>query len=404
MTGGSPTLIQRHGRWLALAAIVLSAVNLRTAVTSITPLLASLGSHFGFGNLMTGVFGMLPTAAFAIFGVATPGLIRRLGAERTALLAMAMAAAGLLLRASAGSTTMLLVGSMIALAGMGCGNVVIPPLVKTHFADRIGAVSATYLTALQLGTMAPALAAVPLANAAGWRVSLGVWSLLAVAAIVPLWLLQRQHRGQARVSSTPAATTAAPGRVWRTRLGWSMTLMFGMTSLVSYAMFTWLPRLMSDAGADAAFGGVVVAAFSAMGLLSALAVPAIASRLRNPFILVAGCWLVSLAAYAGLYLAPMRAPLLWAILMGLGPSTFPLALTLINLRTRSAAGSAALSGFMQGTGYLVACSGPLLFGILREYSGSWAAPFALLAAASTVILLAGWQACRPQQLEDQWLR
>lgn len=401
MTDTRP-LIQRHGRWLALIAIVLTAVNLRTAVTSITPLLSALGEQFGFGTPMTGVFGMLPTAAFAFFGVATPSLIRRLGAERTALLAMALASSGLLLRASAGSTTMLLLGSLVALAGMGCGNVVIPPLVKTHFADRIGAVSATYLTALQLGTMAPALAAVPLAEAAGWRVSLGVWSLLAMAAILPLWLLQRQHKGQAAASTTPVA--AAPGQVWRTRLGWSMTLMFGMTSLVSYAMFTWLPRLMTDAGADAAFGGVVVAVFSAMGLLSSLAVPALASRLRNPFVLVAVCWLLSLAAYAGLYLAPMRAPLLWALLMGLGPSTFPLALTLINLRTRSAAGSAALSGFMQGTGYLMACSGPLLFGILRQSTGSWAAPFALLATASTVILLAGWQACRPQQLEDQWLR
>lgn len=403
MTDTRP-LIQRHGRWLALIAIVLTAVNLRTAVTSITPLLAALGEQFGFGTPMTGVFGMLPTAAFALFGVATPSLIRRLGAERTALLAMALASSGLLLRASAGSTTMLLLGSLVALAGMGCGNVVIPPLVKTHFADRIGAVSATYLTALQLGTMAPALAAVPLAEAAGWRVSLGVWSLLAMAAILPLWLLQRQHKGPAAAPTTPVAAAAPPGQVWRTRLGWSMTLMFGMTSLVSYAMFTWLPRLMTDAGADAAFGGVVVAVFSAMGLLSSLAVPALASRLRNPFVLVAVCWLLSLAAYVGLYLAPMRAPLLWALLMGLGPSTFPLALTLINLRTRSAAGSAALSGFMQGTGYLLACSGPLLFGILRQSTGSWVAPFALLATASTVILLAGWQACRPQQLEDQWLR
>ncbi|KRG78178.1 MFS transporter [Stenotrophomonas ginsengisoli] len=397
---GSPRPLTHHGHWLALAAIVLTAVNLRTAVTSITPLLARLGEQFGFGTGMTGVFGMLPTAAFAVAGVLTPRLIGRLGAERTALLAMAISCAGLLLRAGAGSTTMLLLGSLLALAGMGCGNVVIPPLVKTYFPQRIGAVSALYLTTLQLGTMGPALAAVPLADAAGWRVSLGIWSLLAAAAVLPLWLLQRQAApGQASASTT---TMARPGKVWRTPLGWSMTLMFGMTSLISYAMFTWLPRLMTEAGADAAFGGVVVAVFSAMGLIASLAVPAIASRLRNPFILVAACWLLCLAAFAGLWLAPMKAPILWAVLMGLGPSTFPLSLTLINLRTRSPAGSAALSGFMQGTGYALACLGPLLFGLLFQATGSWGAPFALLAVASTCILLAGWHACRPQQLEDQW--
>src|SRR5690606_38129733 len=121
-----------------------------------------------------------------LFGVLTPRVIARLGAERTALLAMAVAASGLLLRASADSTALLLLGSVVALAGMGSGNVVIPPLVKRYFPERIGAVSALYLTALQLGTMTPALAAVPLASAAGWRVSLGIWSLLALAAILPL--------------------------------------------------------------------------------------------------------------------------------------------------------------------------------------------------------------------------
>jgi CP family cyanate transporter-like MFS transporter len=398
-----PTL--RHGRWLALAAIVLTAVNLRTAVTSITPLLDRLGQTFGFGTTLTGVLGMLPTAAFAVFGVLTPRLIRRIGPERTALVAMAVAALGLALRALADTTGLLLAGSVIALAGMGAGNVVIPPLVKKHFADRVGAVSATYLTFLQLGTMTPALLAVPLADAHGWRVSMGVWTLLALAALLPLWLLGRQQRARAgAIEATPAAPVAASGRVWRTTLGWSMTLMFGMTSLVSYSMFTWLPRLMVEAGADPAFGGVIVAVFSALGLAAALVVPAIAVRMRNPFVIVAAAWLISLAAFAGLYWAPLAAPLLWAVLMGLGPSTFPLSLTLINLRTRSPAGSAALSGFMQGTGYALACAGPLLFGVLRQTTGGWGAPFALLAAASTVILLAGWVACKPRQLEDQWQR
>ena len=396
-------LSHRSGRWLALAAILLTAINLRTAVTSLTPLLARLGETFGFGHAMTGVFGMLPTAAFAAFGVATPALIRRIGPERTALLAMSVAASGLALRAMAGSTAGLLTGSIIALAGMGAGNVVIPPLVKKHFADRIGSLSATYLTFLQIGTMAPALAAVPLADAAGWRVSLGIWSLLAVAAVLPLWALSRQYGPESTpgVSETLDAT-ARIGKVWRTPLGWSMTLMFGMTSLVSYAMFTWLPLLMTEAGADAAFGGVIVAVFSSMGLIAALAVPAIAARLDNPFVLVVASWLLCLCAFAGLWLAPMRAPILWAILMGLGPSTFPLALTLINLRTRTPAGSAALSGFMQGVGYTLACAGPLLFGLLRQSSNGWGTPFVLLATAATVILIAGWFACRPRQLEDQW--
>ena len=175
------------GRVLALAGILLSAFNLRTAVTSLTPLLESLSATFGFGATVTGVFGMVPTAAFALFGVLTPTIAHRLGLEKTALLSMVLAAGGLLARAFADSTVDLLVSSAVALAGMGIGNVVLPPLVKRYFPTRIGIVSTAYITVLQLGTMLPALLAVPMAQAAGWPVALGAWSLIAVAAAL-VWL------------------------------------------------------------------------------------------------------------------------------------------------------------------------------------------------------------------------
>ncbi len=405
----------RNGRWLVLAGILLAAFNLRTAVTSLTPLLDVLGEAFGFGSTMAGVLGMAPTAAFALAGVLTPALGHRAGLERTALLAMALAAAGLLARALAGGTSGLLAANTVALIGMGIGNVVLPPLVKRYFADRVGAVSSAYITVLQLGTVLPALAAVPLADAAGWRVSLGAWALVAVAAALP-WIavlhkerqagtpLARLHDAAVRPGDeAPELAASAPaGRVWRTSLGWGMALMFGMTSLISYAVFTWLPRLMVEAGASRAFGGTMLALFSALGLVSALTMPALATRLRNPFVLVLVCSLAYLAAFAGLLWAPMRAPVLWVVLLGLGPSTFPLTLTLINLRTRTPQGSAALSGFMQGVGYSLSCLGPLLFGWLHARTGGWQASFAFLLLCVGLVLVGAWFACRPRLLEDCW--
>src|SRR5262245_48388867 len=234
-------------RALVLVGIVLS-VNLRTAVTSLTPLLDSLGQVLGFGSTMTGVLGMVPTAAFAVFGVATPGIAHRFGLERTALLAMLLAMAGLFTRAFVGDTWMLLLTSAIALSGMGMGNVVLPPLVKRYFADRVGTVSTLYITVLQLGTILPALLAVPLAQSAGWRVSLGAWSLVAAAAVLPwiavLWMEGhgRSRQAQALANAHDRAVTPgdeAPelactrriGRVWRSPVAWGLTLMFGMTSL-----------------------------------------------------------------------------------------------------------------------------------------------------------------------------
>ncbi len=387
-----------HGRLLAFAAIVLVAANLRSAVTSLTPLLDRLGHVFDFGSTMTGVLGMMPTAAFAAFGLATPRITRAIGLERTAVLTMVLATLGLLLRAASGNVGMLMLGSAIALAGMGMGNVVVPPLVKRYFADRVGTLSTVYITVLQAGTMIPALLAVPMADAFDWRISLGMWSLLSLAALLPWLLLAREAP---REEGTVAAGHA-PGRVWKTSLGWGMALMFGMTSLGTYSLFTWLPKVMIEAGASEAFGGVMIAVYSAIGLAPSLLVPALAVRLRNPFPIAVMVLVLNLTAFAGLLWAPMKAPLLWAIIAGLGPSTFPLGLTLINLRTRTQAGSAALSGFMQGVGYSVASLGPLLFGWLHGVSGGWGWSFAFLALCSVVLTTAAWFACKPQQLEDHW--
>ena len=403
------------GRWLVLAGILLSAFNLRTAVTSLTPLLDVLGAQFGFGPTVAGLLGMVPTAAFAVAGVGTPRLAHRLGLERTAALSMALATTGLLWRALAGGTGGLLGGSALALAGMGIGNVILPPLVKRYFPERIGPLSSLYITVLQVGTILPALLAVPLADAAGWRVSMGVWTLLAAAAILPwLGVLRAERRAgsalarihdHAVVPGDEAPELEVPparGRVWRTGLGWGLALMFGTTSLVTYAMFTWLPKLLVEAGATPAFGGYMLALYSALGMVGALTMPSLATRMRNPFPLALVCAACHLSAFAGLLWAPMAVPWLWAVLLGLGPSTFPLTLTLVNLRTRSPAGSAALSGFMQGVGYGLSCLGPLLFGWLHEHSHGWQLPFAFLALCVGVMLAGAWLACRPGILEDRW--
>jgi CP family cyanate transporter-like MFS transporter len=201
-----------------------------------------------------------------------------------------------------------------------------------------------------------------------------------------------------------ASTPVARNRVWHTALGWGMALMFGMTSLATYAMFTWMPRIFTEAGASPAFGGAMVALYTGFSLLGGLVVPALAVHMRNSFPMALACALAQFAGFYGLWQAPMAAPWLWATLVGIGGCTFPLGLTLINLRTRTPDGSAALSGFTQGLGYSLACLGPLLFGILRATSGGFAWPFAMLAASVVLMLLGAWQACRPRLLEDAFVR
>ena len=85
--------------------------------------------------------------------------------------------------------------------------------------------------------------------------------------------------------------------------------------------------------------------------------------------------------YLGLILAPRRGAWAWALVVGVGTCTFPLILTLIGLRARTAAGTAALSGFTQSTGYLISAVGPFGVGLLHGLTGGWTVPLDRLIAS-----------------------
>ena len=66
------------------------------------------------------------------------------------------------------SITLLLANSLI-FAAVGVGNILLPPLVKKYFPDRIGLMTTIYSTTMAVATFTPPLIAVPVADAAGWR-------------------------------------------------------------------------------------------------------------------------------------------------------------------------------------------------------------------------------------------
>ncbi|MCU1482741.1 MAG: transporter permease [Subtercola sp.] len=400
------------GRALALVGVVLIAINLRTAVSALSPIFGAIEVDVPLGSLGIGLLGTLPPLCFALFGLLTPLFQRRLRLESLVIVALAAMVLGDLGRAFSGSYAMLVVSSIVTFGAMGTGNVLLPPLVKKYFPDRIGLVTSLYATAMALFSLFPPLVAVPVTDAAGWRAAVGLWAVFALAAMVP-WIglfVQERRRSEHPTShqidrGAGQSDAEAIGRVWRSGLAWSLAVMFGFTALNAYAFFAWLPELLTDrAGVDAAQAGSLLALYAAVGIPMSLIVPVLAVRLKNIGLLVWFGVVCYLAGDLGLLLAPSVATWLWVALCGLGPLLFPLSLVLVNLRTRTQAGSVALSGFMQGLGYLIGASGPLVVGILHQNSGSWTAPLIFITATIPVVLVAGLFVARPSMLEDGWHR
>ena len=57
---------------LAFIGIVLVALNLRAAVTALSPIVDYIATDIPLSSLDLGFIGMLPPVCFAIFGILTP--------------------------------------------------------------------------------------------------------------------------------------------------------------------------------------------------------------------------------------------------------------------------------------------------------------------------------------------
>src|SRR5690606_13730056 len=138
-------------------------------------------------------------------------------------------------------------------------NVLLPAVVKEHFPTRVGAVTGAYSAVLSLGSAIAAGVTVPIAHAAGsWRVGLGVWALLALLALLA-WLPHLGDRDLRRGGHIR-------GSLWRERVAWAVTILFGTQSLFAYVVMSWLPSMYADAGFSHATAGLLLAVSILVGV------------------------------------------------------------------------------------------------------------------------------------------
>lgn len=393
------------GRTLALLGIVLFAFSLRSAVASLSPLLSTIQHDFPVSAVVIGLIGTAPPACYALFGLLTPRIERRFGLERLAVAAMGVVALATLARGLAVNGWMLLAATALIFAAIGVGNILLPPLVKRYFPDRVGLMTTIYSTTMAIATLLPPLVAVPVADAAGWRVSLATWAVFAVVAMVPwMTLLARSRRAGTEVD-IEQANMAVFGRMWRSRVALALLAIFTASAGIAYVFFAWLPQILVDeAGVSTAQAGAMLSLFAATGLPISLVVPLLIARFHVTRVLLAVAVVTTLTGIGGLVIAPAAAPWLWVVILGTSALLFPMSLVLIGLRARTHEGAVALSGFVQSLGYGVAAVFPFGVGLLHDLTGSWMLPLLLMAVLVLVVIPAGTVAARRETVEDEWER
>lgn len=408
MTDPRPRSLWR-GRLLALVGVVLVAFSLRSAVAALSPIISEVQADFAVPTWVVGLIGTAPPVCFAIFGIVTPMLERRFGLERLAAASMLIVTAALLARALATDAATLLLATTVLFAAVGVGNVVLPPLIKTYFPDRVGTMTALYSALLAMAAFVPPLVAVPVADAAGWRFSLGMWAILALLAVAP-WVTLVVRANVARTQAPAAVDLDAPtpgvlGRLPRLSLAWALAGTFGISAASVYACFAWLPVVLVDvAGVSHAEAGALLSLFGAMGLPWSIIVPILITRWRRVGVVYAAALIAGLSGVAGMLIAPATATVLWVVLLGTPQALFPAVLVLIQLRSRTHEGAVALSGFAQSVGYGIAALFPLMFAVVHEATGQWQPVLVVFGLLFLATIPTGLVVTRPRTIEDEWER
>lgn len=358
-------------------------------MSSVGPLLVDLRREVGLSGAAAALLPALPLLCFGLLAPLAPRLSRRLGLHRAVLLGSAVLVLGLAVRAA--GVAGLFAGTVLLGAGIAVVNVLLPAVVKADFADRLPLATGLTTSSMALSASLGAGLAQPLRAATGGSLSsLATWLLPAVVGLLA-WV-------PFALRSAPAGTSSGPhglGVLLRDRVGLAVTAYFGLQSLAFYTVLAWVPSVLRAAGVPATEAGLMLAVLAALGVPVAFLVPRLLVRRPDQRRWVVVLALPTAAGLLGLLLAPAAAPWLWAVLIGLGTgAAFPLALTLVVLRSRDGAQAARLSAAAQGAGYVVCAAGPLGIGLLHAATDSWTPSLLVLLALLGAQVAVGQAAAR----------
>ncbi|WP_158792052.1 CynX/NimT family MFS transporter [Granulicella sp. L60] len=371
---------------LAITAIIFVAIDLRPGLVSIGPALPSIREAFRLSHGTAALLTSIPDVLMGLLALPTPWLARRFGRDRVMLLALLLLLASIGLRAFAQTVPSLMISTAGVGAGIAIAGTLIGGFIKAQFPTRLALVMGVYATALAVGSVAAAALTNPLAGNRpdGWRFATGIWSLLGVGAIL-FWSMVK-----VRTAGRNGATTAVANDVplpLNKGIAWAITIFFGVNNLLFYAFLAWTVTIYRELGYSDVKADLILATFAVASLLGN-PVFGILSRSRDRRGWLAGASILCCIGLAGLALAPLSAPYLWVSLIAFGQAGgFTLGMTLPLDNTDTVQETDVWNAFTLTFGYLIAATGPILVGILRDRTGSFRVPTLSLVGVGVFMLL-----------------
>lgn len=373
---------------LLLLGILLVALNLRPAVTSVPPLVESIQSDLGLSYAAVSLLTAIPVLCMGVFALLTPKMVRSFGRKTSIFLGLGVIGVATAIRVWSETAGLLFTTTIFVGMGIAICQTLLPSIVNAYYPHHIAFATGLYTACLSIGAALGSALTVPLRTILGtWPGALAIWAGLAVVAMV-VWLPVFRIPEPASRDGTHDRDSSLAALPIRSVVAWVVTIFMGVVSTFFYAAITWLPARYISVGLSEARAGFLLTVFIlaqliAMGLISAFGDRTLD---RRPWIL--GMTLAVLVGSTLIALFPLWYPWVTMTVFGIGVGgLFTLSLMLPADFATDGVATDRLSAMAFTGGYTLAAAGPYVVGVVLDFGASYTLIF--LGFAVTATLLGG---------------
>lgn len=374
---------------VAVAFAALVGLSLRAPLGALQPVVPEAAADLDVAG--TGL-GLLTGIIVLALGAAAPlahALSRRVGLERSTIVALVVIAGGSALHLIPASLPLFLVAAATTGIGMGLGTALVPALIVKHTVRYRGLALGIYSTAMGGGLLIAVATSRPLAAAlGGWPAVLVLWGAVAAGtAVLGLAAVHVLRRAPSPALATPALPQAS-AIPWRSRTAWLVTGYNTVGMVVGFAVTGWIVPYFEFIGLGAGRGASALIWLQLCATVAMLAAPTIADALTDLRPSLAVSLLALVFGVVTLLAAPAELGILAASATGAGiGGTSTLALLLIARTSRDHRDATGMNAMMIFVSYPIAASSPVLVGLVLDASGSMVLALGLCAIPASAFLL-----------------
>jgi predicted MFS family arabinose efflux permease len=386
------TETQTATRWLAPFVGTLAAMfALQMSNLGFSPLLPSIQYDFAMSftqlGLFTGIYGLLAIALSVPAGLAA----RSLGEKPTVIAGLLGVAVGSLLLGSAWSFPTALASRGITIVGYRFAFVCVlvavavtsPPSLKGRTMGVVGATSS-------LASVVGAPVGGMLERTLGWRTGiLGYAAAAVVGAVVFALLYPRRAASQSEHVDVHVQTArAAHGKsAFKSPLVWLLALLVGLGGFGQFTVTYFVPSVARSVfNLDAVAAGWIISTGFLCAIVVNLGVGALMDRYDKWMVLAGMFALLAIASASVAVQNLLIFRLSTAAVLSLGFTAANQLYGIAGTVTRGRETGNAIGVVSLGAG-LFGYFGPQMLGILRDWTGGFAAGFYMVAAADVMTLI-----------------